>query len=75
MDIYVFPTELKEHNHRGWFLESKEHYEEHVRTPALQFVSAAAPAIAKISQYSGKRISPASPGSPPRPGPRSPLSI
>ena len=51
MDTYAFLTELKEHNQREWFLKSKERYEEHVRTPALQFVSAAAPAMAKISQY------------------------
>ena len=51
MDTYAFLTELKEHNQREWFLKSKERYEEHFRTPALQFVSAAAPAMAKISQY------------------------
>lgn len=50
-DTYAFLTELKEHIQREWLLENKERYEEHVRTPALQFVSAAAPAMAKINQY------------------------
>jgi uncharacterized protein (TIGR02453 family) len=48
-DLFMFLKDLKRHNDRAWFAENKERYVEAVREPALEFVRAFAPSLAKIS--------------------------
>jgi uncharacterized protein (TIGR02453 family) len=47
--LFTFLKDLKRHNDRAWFAENKERYVEAVQQPALQFVRAFAPSLAKIS--------------------------
>jgi uncharacterized protein (TIGR02453 family) len=44
-----FLTDLAANNNRAWFEANKQRYEDHCLTPALAFVDAMRPAIAKIS--------------------------
>jgi uncharacterized protein (TIGR02453 family) len=47
--LFTFLKDLKRHNDRAWFAENKERYVEAVQEPALEFVRAFAPSLAKIS--------------------------
>ena len=54
-----FLRELAAHNERPWFEANKHRYETHVMAPALAFIDAMAPRLAKISRHfvaSGKRV-------------------
>jgi len=46
-----FLDELTLNNHREWWAENKDRYEEEVREPALAFIRAMAPRLAKISKH------------------------
>jgi Conserved hypothetical protein (DUF2461) len=48
-DLFMFLEDLKRHNDRAWFAENKERYVEAVQEPALEFVRAFTPSLAKIS--------------------------
>src|SRR5262245_51468341 len=47
---FAFLQELSAHNDREWFAANKERYERRVRTPALYFIRAVAPEMAKTSK-------------------------
>ena len=46
-----FLTELRAHNTREWFAENKQRYEDLVREPALDFISAMGQPLARIAPY------------------------
>lgn len=46
---FKFLTELEKNNNRDWFDANKHRYEEDVREPALAYIEAMAPHLAKIS--------------------------
>src|SRR5882672_12210854 len=46
-----FLADLAAHNDRPWFEANKHRYEAHCMEPALAFIEAMAPAIAKISRH------------------------
>jgi len=46
---FVFLEELAANNERNWFEANKERYERLVREPALAFIAAMAPALAKFA--------------------------
>jgi uncharacterized protein (TIGR02453 family) len=46
---FTFLRELQAHNQRDWFEANKHRYESLVREPALQFIEAMAPALAKYA--------------------------
>ncbi|HLF11682.1 MAG TPA: DUF2461 domain-containing protein [Gammaproteobacteria bacterium] len=46
-----FLSDLAEHNDRLWFEVNKHRYETHVVEPALAFIEAVAPKLAKISKH------------------------
>lgn len=46
-----FLRELEANNSKGWFAANKQHYEEEVREPALEFIRSFAPHLKKISPY------------------------
>ena len=48
---FDFLTKLDAHNNRPWFDRHKQEYEDAVRTPALNFISAMADDIAAISPH------------------------
>jgi uncharacterized protein (TIGR02453 family) len=48
-DLVAFLEDLRFHNEREWFQEHKARYEASVREPALAFIEAMAPRLAKIS--------------------------
>jgi uncharacterized protein (TIGR02453 family) len=48
-DLFTFLKDLKRHNDRAWFAENKQRYAEVVQEPALEFVRAFDPSLAKIS--------------------------
>jgi uncharacterized protein (TIGR02453 family) len=48
-DLFTFLKDLTRHNDRAWFAENKQRYVEAVQEPALEFVRAFAPSLAKIS--------------------------
>jgi len=48
-ETFDFLSTLAANNHRGWFEEHKERYEETVRTPALRFIDDIAVDLATIS--------------------------
>jgi uncharacterized protein (TIGR02453 family) len=48
-DLFTFLKDLKRHNDRTWFALNKERYVEAVQEPALEFVRAFGPSLAKIS--------------------------
>jgi uncharacterized protein (TIGR02453 family) len=50
-ELYSFLEELREHNDRDWFAANKHRYEEHLLEPALDFIEAFAPKLAKISPH------------------------
>jgi uncharacterized protein (TIGR02453 family) len=47
-ELFAFLAELRENNNREWFDANRERYEEHVREPALDFVTAFAPHLQRI---------------------------
>ncbi|MCL2658227.1 MAG: DUF2461 domain-containing protein [Betaproteobacteria bacterium] len=48
-DTFTFLRELQNHNRREWFEANKSRYEALVREPALDFIEAMAPALAKFA--------------------------
>lgn len=48
-DALAFLRELERNNDRAWFEQRRERYESSVRAPALAFIAAMAPELAKIS--------------------------
>ena len=46
-----FLGELSKHNNRTWFNANKQRYESDVREPALAFIEAMAPRLAKLSPH------------------------
>lgn len=49
--LFEFLEELADHNERPWFLRNKPRYEQYVRQPALAFIRAFRPRLAKISKF------------------------
>ena len=49
--LIQFLAELEHNNEREWFAENRDRYEEDVRGPALAFIRAMAPSLAKISPH------------------------
>ena len=47
--LFQFLRQLRRNNTRDWFQSNKERYEEHVKHPALQFISDFGPRLRKIS--------------------------
>src|SRR5678815_6039247 len=45
----TFLRKLKRNNHREWFLENKQTYEEYVRQPMIELVNALAPEFATFA--------------------------
>ena len=48
---FAFLRDLASHNHREWFQENKERYEEDVRVPALRFIQDFAPYLEGLSPH------------------------
>ena len=48
-NTFRFLDELAANNNRNWFEQNKNNYELLVRTPALQFIEAMAPALATFA--------------------------
>ena len=48
-ELFEFLRQLRENNTREWFQDNKDRYEEHVKHPALQFISDFGPRLRKIS--------------------------
>ena len=48
---FRFLQELTLNNEREWFQENKGRYEEHLKEPALHFIEAFAPRLAKLSKH------------------------
>lgn len=48
-ELFDFLRDLRRNNRREWFQANKERYEDHVRHPALQFISDFGPLLRKIS--------------------------
>src|SRR5690349_2619404 len=49
-DLFDFLRQLKRRNKREWFTRNKPRYEQAIRTPALQFIAAVTPGLAKLSR-------------------------
>jgi uncharacterized protein (TIGR02453 family) len=49
--LFDFLRDLRQNNRREWFQANKERYEEHLKDPALQFISDFGPELAKISPH------------------------
>ena len=49
-DLFRFLRELKTHNDRAWFQANKARYEASVLQPAVRFVAAVGPGLARISR-------------------------
>src|SRR5213596_3207363 len=49
--LFSFLTDLRANNNREWFAANKDRYEEELLEPALEFVEAFAPRLAKISPH------------------------
>ncbi len=48
-ELFDFLRQLRQNNRREWFAANKERYEEHVKHPALQFISDFGPRLHGIS--------------------------
>ncbi len=48
-ELFAFLEELRDNNSREWFDANRDRYEEHVREPALDFITAFAPRLERIS--------------------------
>ena len=49
--LFSFLTDLRVNNNREWFQANRHRYDEEVLEPALAFIGAFAPRLAKISQH------------------------
>jgi len=49
--LFRFLTELKKNNERAWFKENKGRYEDVARGPAMEFIAAVAPGLARVSRH------------------------
>lgn len=49
--LVSFLTELARHNNRTWFAANRDRYEREVREPALEFITAMAAPLKKISSH------------------------
>jgi uncharacterized protein (TIGR02453 family) len=49
--LFAFLRDLEAHNERDWFKANQERYEEHVREPALEFITDFAGPLKKISPH------------------------
>jgi uncharacterized protein (TIGR02453 family) len=50
-ETFIFLRELANNNDRNWFTDNRQRYEDAVRTPALTFIEAMAPALTAISPH------------------------
>ncbi len=50
-ELFKFLDQLAKNNDRDWFEKNKHRYEEHLRTPALEFISALEAPLKKISPH------------------------
>jgi uncharacterized protein (TIGR02453 family) len=50
-ELFSFLADLRENNNREWFAANRERYEEHLLEPALAFIDAFSPRLAKISPH------------------------
>jgi len=50
-DTFSFLSRLGENNNRDWFHEHKNEYEQHVREPALGFIRAMQPELARFAPH------------------------
>ena len=50
-DLFQFLRQLKRHNNREWFARNKARYQQLVVEPAMHFISAFAPHLAKLSPH------------------------
>ena len=50
-ELFEFLADLRQNNDREWFAANKHRYEEHLLEPALDFIEAFAPRLAKISPH------------------------
>jgi uncharacterized protein (TIGR02453 family) len=50
-ELFRFLSRLKRNNDRDWFLAHKDEFEQHVRQPALRFITAFAAPLYEISPY------------------------
>ncbi|HTT26150.1 MAG TPA: TIGR02453 family protein [Thermoplasmata archaeon] len=50
-DALAFLRDLSRHNDRPWFQENKGRYERAVQAPALRFIEAMAPKLARLSSH------------------------
>jgi len=50
-ELFTFLRQLKRHNNREWFTQNKPRYQSLVVEPAMQFISAFAPHLAKLSPH------------------------
>jgi uncharacterized protein (TIGR02453 family) len=48
--MFEFLRQLKRHNKREWFARNKTRYEQVIRNPALVFIAAITPRLARLSQ-------------------------
>ena len=49
--LFAFLRDLEKNNHRDWFQVHKQRYEDDLKDPALSFISAFGPRLAKISPH------------------------
>ena len=50
-ETFRFLKDLKKHNERAWFEDSRARYEEHVKEPALRLIEDLAPKLSKLSPH------------------------
>ncbi|NNL65898.1 MAG: TIGR02453 family protein, partial [Myxococcales bacterium] len=49
--LFAFLRELQKNNRREWFEANKSRYEDHLKDPALTFISEIGPRLAKVSPH------------------------
>ena len=50
-NLFKFLRDLESNNNRDWFQANKTRYEDHVKEPALQFISDFGPLLRKVSPH------------------------
>ena len=50
-ELFAYLRDLAAHNERPWFQENKARYETHLKEPALRFIGAFGPRLARISPH------------------------
>ena len=50
-ELFRFLKDLAENNRREWFQENKDRYDDAARGPAMEFIAAIAPGLAKVSKH------------------------